>query len=270
MQAILKREMRVVEGTVPAELPDATVLGGGVFRMAGDDFLFETPGHIRFHYRLGHGLTVQVPAPGMDSELQLYLMGTVFGAVAWFNGFLPIHASAIVNGSGVTAFTGDSGAGKSTLAAAMAEAGFAHVCDDTLVLDPRDSGVLAYPDGKPLKLWDDAFDLAQASRTDAIETMPGKFFARVNNVCHEVLPLTDLVFLEYGEGFSLEPITGADKFTRLPEAFYRPEIHRERGGKPDHLRFMTSMASHVRFWKATRPRGKQHLAQAIGMFAQPE
>ena len=95
------------------------------------------------------------------ADVRLFLLGSVWGALALQRGLLPLHASAVGRGRTVHAFTGPPGAGKSTLAAALAARGYPLFTDDMLdpgprfVRDagevlPRQSGPEAVPDASVL------------------------------------------------------------------------------------------------------------------------
>ena len=249
---LLEREMRVRFGAVPIHLPDSYYIRED-FEMSSGAFLFITKDDVRFHYELGRGITAQVPSNAEGCDFELFLWGTVFGAVAWLNGFCPLHASAVACQGRALAFTADSGQGKSTLAAALAMNGFAHVCDDTLVLATAQHEILAIPDGKPLKLWENALALTEIEREESIGGVPGKFYARAPSPADGVLPLTDLIFLERGETLAFEPITGSRKLDMLVQAMYRGYIHVARNDSARHNRFMLDITKNVRFWKLARP-----------------
>ena len=251
--SLLRGQMQVQFGAVSETITDP-IYNDGAFLLATDGFVFTTPGGVRLGYRLGQGVTAEIPADDLRDEYELYLWGTVFGAVAWLNGLFALHASAVARDGRVFAFTADSGGGKSTLAAALvARHGFAHVCDDTLVLAAGKSGLLALPDGKPLKLWGDALGLVGAQAGAAIRSIPGKHYASPAIRAEVPLPLTDLLFLEAGEGPAIAAITGARKLGLLPEALYREFVHIARGDRDLHTRFMVRIAETVRIWRLSRP-----------------
>lgn len=250
----LNSEMQVSYGEVPDRLDGELLFHDEYSQITHNAFRFHSPGGVRFWYQTGKGITVRMDDPSLENEFRIYLMGTVFGAVAWLNGLLPIHASAVIKGDSAIAFTADSGGGKSTLAAGLSNLGYPHICDDTLVLDPRSDQIMAFPDAKPLKLWDDAFQMAQADRSQPIDFMPGKFFASAKNKAESPLPLTDLYFLEFGDKLAIEPITGIEKIMRFPETFYRGFIHLALNDSSSHSRFITNIAKNVRFWTLTRPK----------------
>ena len=264
---LLAREMRARTGTVPTVLDLETVYRDEHLQIARDAFLFRTPGDVRFLYRRGNGLVVDLPGPHAMEECRLYLQGTVFGVVAWLNGMLPLHASCVAADGRAIAFTADSGGGKSTLAAALAARGFFHVCDDTLVLEPAEDRVIGHADGKPLKLWDDAYGLADAQRLDDIAFVPGKSFADVENKQQSAVVLQDLVFLEFGDAVDLVPIKGAQKASRLPETFYRGFVSQALSEPLQHARFVRQVITNVRFWRGIRPKGAKWFDTAAESFS---
>ena len=264
---VLAREMRARTGTVPTVLDAETIYSDEHLHIARDAFLFRTPGDVRFLYRRGHGLVVDLPGPHAMEERRLYLQGTVFGVIAWLNGMLPLHASCVAAAGRAIAFTADSGGGKSTLAAALAARGFSHVCDDTLVLEPAEDRVIGHADGKPLKLWDDAYDLADAQRREDIAFVPGKSFAEARNKQRSAVILQDLVFLEFGDAVDLVPIKGAQKASRLPETFYRGFVSQALSEPLQHARFVRQVITNVRFWRGIRPKGAKWFDTAAERFS---
>ena len=177
----LKREARVWLGNAPTHLAGHFVEEGQC-ALIGDEYLLRIADVGSFFYKRGSGVTLQ-KAPGVaHSPVQAYLDGSVYGAIAWINGYVPLHASAVSHAGNVYAFVGDSGAGKSTLSAALANSGTPLFADDVMVLDGIRSGKLAcLPGHKSLKLCADAFDMVKAARLDRV--LPGldKYFAAVES-----------------------------------------------------------------------------------------
>lgn len=65
-------------------------------------------------------------------EIEIFLFGPVWATLCHQRGVLPLHANAIVSGTGITAFAGHSGAGRSTTAASLGSLQFQLVADDIL------------------------------------------------------------------------------------------------------------------------------------------
>lgn len=264
---LMHREMRVTFGTVPDSISQAFFDDGEGFVIGREEFLFTSWDDVRFYYRIGAGLTVQMPATDAETDYELFLWGTIFGAVAWLNGLVPLHASAVDVGGRVVAFTADSGGGKSTLAAALAAIGNPHICDDTLVLSVSPAGIYAMPDDKPLKLWGDALEMTSILPGRPVPSMPGKHYARPSAKARAALPLTDLIFLERGEELAFEQVTGAAKFALLPEALYRGFVHIARGDRAAHEEFLLRFCSSVRFWRMRRPFDSLRFGQDVEQIA---
>lgn len=250
---VLRVAMDYRLGTIPPR-DESLLLDEKVFALSKDAFWFESPGGVQFHYRLGGRILAYYADPALEDEFRLYLHGTAYGAVAWLNDLLPLHASAVETKGRTIALTGPSGSGKSTLAAALCRKSFNLVSDDTLVLVPGSGGLAALPDGKPMKIWSDMLSVVGAERATPVTSVPGKHFAPPNKSATEPARLGDLIFLEQGETCRLEPITGSAKFERLLEALYRGFVHVARGDRDHHTRLLVEMASKVRFWTLERPR----------------
>lgn len=263
---VMQREMAVRFGQVPDTIPDAFYVEDDVLLISNEAFVFRTMGGVRFHYRRGEGITVdltQDQAEESDSDFELFLWGTVFGAVAWLNGLVPLHASAVDVGGRIVAFTADSGGGKSTLSASLAALGLPHVCDDTLVVSIEGGEVTALADEKSLKLWGDALSLLGIDADRPIPAYEGKFYASAPQKAVGKLPFTDLIFLERGESVTLTPITGVEKLTILPSALYRGFVHLARGDRAAHERMLLGVCSQVRFWRLERPFNPEKFADSI-------
>lgn len=249
----LHHEMRVRYGSTPETIQGALLDDIGLL-LSDREFLFRTPSGVRMHYALGKGIVAREPVgPAQEDELRVYLWGTVFGSVAWLNGYFPLHASAVELDGRVVAFTADSGGGKSTLAAALAASGCAQVADDTLPLFRHGGAFYAVPDGKPQKLWDDAARFLESKRLGEVGLQPGKFYARPAEAVSGPLPLTDLIVLETADSIGIESVIGADKMRELAKAMYRPMVRAALGDQAGYWGWLAALAAGLRIWRLRRP-----------------
>ena len=122
------------------------------------EFLLTVPGTGRFYVRNGDEVRVEPEENCDTSDLSIYLLGSVFGALCHQNGLLPLHASAIEAGGTVTAFLGDSGSGKSSMVALLGQRGYRVFADDICLLEPVGEGLAAAPLANWLKLWRETFE----------------------------------------------------------------------------------------------------------------
>lgn len=176
----------------------------------------------------GDGVTV-APAPGaVSADIRLFLLGTVFAALCYRRGLVPLHASCVRVDGRAVALAGASGIGKSTLAAALLRRGHAVLTDDVTVVDTtRPGGPLVLPTFPRLRLWRDAMarldfptEGAERSRVAA-----EKFHQPLHgSFCAEPLPLSAVFHLESPIGGAERiprRLTGAEAVARLSRDLYR-------------------------------------------------
>ncbi|GAB5447461.1 hypothetical protein [Gymnodinialimonas sp.] len=257
---------------MPDALPHADLVAP-VFEISKTEFLLKLRTGLRIHYRKGHGATFEKPDTVSDAEVTLFFNGSVFGAIAWMNGFVPLHASAVVDDGAVHAFTGASGTGKSTLAAALGARGFPLMADDVLVLDLRDPDVVTcLPGFKRLKLWQDALDLTCAEVDGKVRDQLSKFYARPPGGTAPIpLPLAKLYFLkDRSDAPTVTPIQGIQRFTRARSAFYRLGFLDAISDKRDLYGITQRLSQSVPMAIFDRPRGEavfddvaSHIASVI-------
>ena len=194
----------------------------------GGEFALRTGTGYAFHYLPGEGVTVEQEPCADPAELELWLNGSVYAAIACLHGLYPIHASAVAHGGWVHAFTGPSGAGKSTLVAGLGQRGLPLFCDDTLLIDLSDAAqIIALPGHKRLKLTDHALALSKATPIGPVGADTGKTYsAPPGGTVREPLPLAGLTFLEAGAACTIEPVMGAARFALLDDDHYTQQLYR--------------------------------------------
>lgn len=141
---------------VPNTLPGAGVRLHGV-EVAADSAMLSVQGVGRFLVREGREILIDPVPEASERNIRLFLLGSAVGLLCHQRGLLPLHANAVVTGSGACAFGGPSGSGKSTLAAYFQRAGYELLCDDVCMVafDDQDRA-LVWPGLPWLKLWSDA------------------------------------------------------------------------------------------------------------------
>ena len=257
---LLQHAMRAERGSIDG-LEGKLIYENPYLQMTRDSFVFDTPGGARFRYDRGGMVKLDNPSPKLDDECRLYQWGTVYGAVAWMNGLIPLHASCVTDGDRSVAFTAQSGVGKSTLAASLTQNGWRSVCDDTLVMVRNSDAFFALPDHKPAKL---SAETARALGLDLGEAVPfssGKFYVELPRCAAGSLPIGDLILLEDGPEFTLSPLRGAQKLEMIGSSLYRGFIHSALHSDREHAEMMLQLAAGLNCWKLTRPKDRGDLVQ---------
>ncbi len=266
--ARFQAEIGLNEGSVPPSLPNALTVTP-TYEISHDAFLLRLPRGLAFHYRRGAGTVYARTADVSDKEVRLFFDGSVYGAIAWLNGLVPLHASAVSHAGGVHAFTGVSGEGKSTLAAALARRGLAVCSDDVLVLDLSDPGqVMALPGHRRLKLWADALVLTDRRSDDAVRPGLDKFYVadRVPFDA-EPLPIRRLYVLEsiVNAGPGIVPVVGADRFAALRSAYYRPQFCNAIAEQAGYFATASRLSAAIAISRFNRSRAPADFAAGIAM-----
>jgi hypothetical protein len=267
---MMQRETRVQYGRVPRRLFGDPLVETS-WQMREDEFLLRGEGDHLFHYRKGHGITVERGERFDASEESLWLNGSIYAAIASMNGLLPIHASAVAVGGRVIAFTGPAGAGKSTLTAALGGHGLPMFCDDTLVLDLTDlNRVICLPGHKRLKLCPDAVALTGAQPQEKVSRTVEKVYARPTggDVSHP-LPLALLVFLEEGPSPLIEQISGAERLARMQDDHLTAHLFAaaRQFDRANQFMHFARLAQQIAMARFVRPRDADRFHEGVALIA---
>lgn len=266
----LRDELRLKEGYVPSELEGALAVTQ-VYQISEQAFLLTLPTGLAFHYRRGVGTVFRRSASIGDDQVALFFEGFVSGAIAWLNGYVPLHASAVMHDGQIYAFTGPSGEGKSTLASALAKRGMALCSDDVLVLDLSDPAqVFAVPGPERMKLWDDA--MALTGRTSAHAVCPGinKYYVSdVAFISRQPFPIRRLYFLksEAEAQPGIARIVGASRFNWIRSAYYRPRLFSALAGQHHYFRTGMRLCEAVGMRRFNRTRDRAAFDAGVDMIA---
>lgn len=265
---LMARETRTRAGKVPKRLGTMDIPDSARLFVAGQ-FVLRTGTGYGFHYVPGQGVVVEAGEQADPAELELWLGGSVYAAVACLNGLYPIHASAIAHNGRVHAFTGPSGAGKSTLVAGLAARGLPLFCDDTLLLDLADPArIVALPGHKRLKLTDTALALTGAQALGPVGADTGKRYAEPGTgSVHEPLSLASLTFLAQGAEAALEPIRGAARFASFDDDHYTQHLFLEarNPSRADLFALRAQLARGLAMARLTRPLTREGFAKSLDL-----
>ena len=217
--------VRVTLGTVPDEIPGGVPYGRFCW-ISSSAYLLKIPGVANFFVQNGKNVQVDLAPQAPAADVSTYLLGSVFGALCHQNGLLPLHASSVRCGDGVTAFLGDSGAGKSTMAACLQGRGFPIASDDICVLEEDAGEIRVIPVAGWLKLW--RASLTHLGETpdekNRVYSEDDKYRLYLETHAGDRLVLRNLVFLtkaaEAGGEPRLEALTASETIVRMMELTY--------------------------------------------------
>jgi hypothetical protein len=196
-------------------------------QMTKNEFRMIAPEVGTFYASHGETILFSPVNEATDESVELYMNGSVFGAILYQRGILPIHGSSFVyNGSGVM-LCGHSGAGKSSLTSAVCLSGQGtFLTDDVTPILFNDGEPTVLPKSDRVKLWEDS--LIQLSeekdKLKQIRPQDNKFYLNIDKPATEPYPLHQVVIINVSEEVTepkVEKMSGAEAFSVLQKEIYR-------------------------------------------------
>jgi hypothetical protein len=228
----------------------------------------------RYLIREGREITIE-PLPGCNERgVQLFLLGSAFGALLHQRGLMPLHANAIDIGGRAVAFTGHSGAGKSTIAAWFNDRGYTVLSDDVCVISFDPSGrALAQPGLRRLRLWNDALQATGRHAGDFHRSFDDRDGRDKYDVPTDeeraavAVPLAAVYLLgtapDDASTGQIDRLIGVEAIDALVSNTYRGQFVTMIGGTAPHLATCIQVARRVPVFRAERVWGhEQFEAQA--------
>ena len=233
-------DVRIIRRETESFVPDYDTAENAGWNFSPAVISFSQPdiAHFRVHQE---GLVEVWPLTRRESDVCAYLVGSGLAVVLHFRGVPALHASAVeVSGSGVL-FLGQSGAGKSTMAAALHHRGYRVLCDAIAAIEMAGANAIVHPDGRRLKLWDQAIDHfgLESRRVGKVAEGFEKYFIEGDSCTHPPVPVKELYFLERDQKLSFPTITPVATVNAAASIFqnaYRPYLVQEMGHRGLYFR----------------------------------
>jgi len=263
-------DVHIRYGAVVQSFDDSSAEKGLTWEMLGSRFLLRIPGVARFLLIDGRQITVELEGGGDAADAGIFLLGTVFGILLHQRGQIVLHASAVECNGKAVLFLGHSGAGKSTMAAALSLRGFPLVSDDFCAISSNDDDQpIAQPDGRQLKLWDDAVQQLDMSdrRGNAVRNRLEKFYVDPGAAITAALPIGAVYALREARAPNSPGIVApnvVDAMLILRRNAYRPSLVRHMGQKAAYFQAAAALSSKAMVFNLTRPLDLGQMSEVIG------
>lgn len=191
------------------------------------EFYLDVKGIASFYARNGNYIEIQ-PHESYDLHtLELYLNGSVYGAILHQRKMVPLHGSSFIYKDKGIMICGESGAGKSSITAAFCFTGSRFLTDDVtpMVMEGGKPNMLTLSDR--IKLWDDALEQLNLQNEGLIKINQHneKFYFPIDKEATAKFPLNTLFVVEIHDKMEVEfrELKGAEKLTILRSQIYRLE-----------------------------------------------
>lgn len=218
-------EVFLAYGNVPDFLTENTV--SFPFIEANEkQFLLKLENVGRFLVENGTNITIELDANGNKSDLEKFVLTSVFGALSYQRNIIPIHGGVFVKNDEGILVTGISGQGKSTLIATLLKEGYQILSDDISNIKLIDNKVYVFPFCPYLLLWKETlqklnFDIEKAHK---FRLDLEKYFFPIpeNQFKNEKIELKKIIVITENEKESLKEINEVDKFEIIQNNIYLP------------------------------------------------
>jgi hypothetical protein len=213
-------------------------------------------------FEITEGRKIRVwPAPGAtQKDIEIFLLGQAWATLCHQRGMLPLHASAIVTGEGITAFAGRSGAGKSTTAALLNSLGYELITDDILPVSFNPNSIPgAWPYLRRLKLHRQPIAELGFTPTEMVSEAfdKEKYFVYPKHAADDRWSRLERIYLleidPTSPRISIDRITGAEAVRALVEQTYHFKFILGSNRVRDHLSLCAYLASRIAIYRMRRP-----------------
>lgn len=216
------------------------------------------------------------PADGADvAQLEIDFLGTVLSFWLERQGFLALHASAVVlPKKGAIAFLATSQGGKSSLAAAFVQRSYALLTDDILPVECNESGVSGRPGYAQMRLWPDQAQQFLGDFSDLERVHPSVTKLRLpvgvngwGQFCHSAQRLCCLYLPErrdpqtWGTDIEIVAVSRPDAVIELIRQSFAAPILQAMGILPNRLIALSQVVQNVPVRRVQYPDGMKFLDQ---------
>ena len=222
------------------------------------EFVLDIEGIACFYARNGNHIDV-MPYKGADhSVVELYLNGSVYGAILHQRKTLPLHGSCFNYQNRGIMICGESGVGKSSLTASFCLNGADFLTDDITPIVFKEGIPTIWVMSDRIKLHADSLTQLNQPIDELTQIGPdwAKFYFPMKSVSEETVALHHIFVLHVHDqpDVSVRPLAGIEKFAALRNELYRGEYLR---GMPeseaDYLTQLILLSQHVSVTKISRP-----------------
>ena len=228
------------------------------WQMNQNEFAMQVEGVGTFYACNGTEAEYAVYDKSADDSVQLYLNGSVYGAILHQRQILPMHGSSFAFDKRGVMLCGESGTGKSSLTAAFSFNGSEFLTDDVTPVVFKDNipFILALSDR--IKLWDDTLKQLNLQNHELIPTAPDyeKYYLKIAKNSGDKIQLNRIYILEINgnDETTFDELSGSPKFSALHNEIYRREYLK---GMPQNEKVffghLLDISRCVRIFRVRRP-----------------
>lgn len=249
----------IVEIVTQRKEMKSSLFDDGFYSLDQHEFSMDVNGVAWFYASHGDFVSV-MPYPEADiSSIELYLNGSVYGAILHQRRIMPLHGSCFrYQGKGIM-ICGDAGAGKSSLTASFCLSGAEFLTDDVTPLLIREGHPYIWAMSDRIKLWSDTLKQLEQEEGGLHRIYPEteKYYYLMDGAAGDTFRLNQIYILEIKETKTVEfeELSGSSKFAALRGEIYRSEyLQGMPENEPIYFRNLVDISNNVEVVRVQRPK----------------
>lgn len=205
--------------------PDQCILTRQHLKSNETDFFLDVKNVARYRVQNGEKVSICPYENADDASINLFLEGSVLGAVLHQKQLLPFHGSSFEYKNKGIMICGRSGVGKSSVTAAFCQNGAKYINDDISPVNVDKDKTLILPYKTRIKLWDDALKKLSIENNDLEKIRPQmeKFYLTMGNENDSNYVLNQIFILttHNKDEYEAAELSGIEKYKALRKQIYR-------------------------------------------------
>ena len=267
-------DIHIQVGEVPPGLENPCT-AGVLYQAQPGQFWFEMPAVARYLVQDGRQVTIQRFPGCLESDVRLFLLSSVFGALLHQRGLLVLHGSVIASPQGeAILLLGQTATGKSSLAAAFYQRGYTVLGDEICALRLEGNNTFQALPGIPrISLWSNSLKLLGLGSSGLPRLRPQleKYaLPLTQGFPGRPVPVKAIYILKphTASEITLEPVQGQEKFTLLISLSYFPPFLEGLGLNASHFRMVSLVSQRLPCCCVAWPRSQTLLSETTDLIQQ--
>jgi hypothetical protein len=241
------------------QIESPEVVSTPYLKISEDQFYINILGIAEFYVEKGERVIVH-PQEGSDkASIDLFLNGSVLGAILHQKGILPFHGSSFSYKGRSIVICGERGAGKSSITAAFCQNEATFICDDITPIKLSNDDVQIIPIKSTIKLWENALDQLNIPTEGLSNIRPNieKYYCNISpsitTNCN--LNLVIVLTTHNKDIFENKDLTGIEKFKMMSSHIYRKAYLKGMpSAKQNHYQLLLKICNNIKVVQVTRPK----------------
>ncbi|MBI9014113.1 MAG: hypothetical protein JEZ08_17895 [Clostridiales bacterium] len=233
----------------------------GLIRLSSNIFWFHIIDVGIFSVENGNKIIITPYKNADEKSIELYILGSGFGALLIQKNEFPIHGAFVEYNSVGVAIVGDAGAGKTSLTSALTKNSAKIITDDVMRLSFLDNKPFVYPSYPSQKMWSKTANALNidTSNLKSIVNRTGKYFVEdwsiFSNKPMEIKYMFEIVECDVDE-VCIESLDKKASLELLIRNSYRYFIIELSGRLKDHFGYVMQLERCIQTYIIKRPKNK--------------